>query len=157
MNVRRITVADREEWLRLRLALWPEATREEHVREMEEFLDDPDNTAVFVAERPDGRLGGFLEAGTRPYAEGCRSSPVGYVEGWYVDPDLRRGGVGRALIEAAEGWARAQGLQEMASDALIDNEVSFRAHLALGYREAERIICFHKDLTEETGVSWQPE
>ena len=113
---------------------------------MAAFLDEAQDTVVFVAERPDGTLGGFLEAGTRPYAEGCHTSPVGYIEGWYVDPDLRREGVGRALVEAAEAWARGIGLQEMASDALIDNEVSHQAHLALGYREVERIVCFHKDL-----------
>lgn len=107
MIIRPITVADREEWLRLRQALWPEATPDEHVREMEALLDDPENTAVFVAERPNGRLGGFVETGTRPYAEVCRTWSVGYIEGWDVDPDLRRGGVGRALIEAAEEWARA--------------------------------------------------
>jgi len=102
--------------------------------------------AVFVAVRPEGGLGGFLEASLRTYAEGCDSSPVGYIEGWYVDPDLRRQGVGRALLRAAEAWARAQGCQEMASDCRLDNEASWRAHLALGYEEAERLIHFRKRL-----------
>jgi aminoglycoside 6'-N-acetyltransferase I len=34
----------------------------------------------------------------------------------------------------------------MASDCEIDNTVSFRAHIALGYEEVERIICFRKAL-----------
>lgn len=142
----RATPSDYEEWLRLRRALWPDTSVEEHRQEMAGFLREDAEMVVFVGGRPDGRLGGFVEAGTRPYAEGCTTSPVGYVEGWYVDPDLRRTGVGRALVEAAEAWARERGLREMASDALIDNEVSYQAHLALGYREVERIICFHKDL-----------
>jgi aminoglycoside 6'-N-acetyltransferase I len=144
--IRRATPSDYEEWLRLRRALWPDTSVEEHHQEMADFLREDAEMVVFVGARPDGRLGGFVEAGTRPYAEGCSTSPVGYVEGWYVDPDLRRTGVGRALVEAAEAWARERGLREMASDALIDNEVSYQAHLALGYREVERIICFHKDL-----------
>lgn len=146
MIIRRVDPADEKEWLRLRVALWPDASLEEHRREMAPFLRDAQETAVFVVERPDGRLGGFLEAGARSYAEGCDTSPVGYIEGWYVDADLRRQGLGRALVQAAETWARDRGLQEMASDCIIDNEVSYRAHLALGYTEVERIICFRKGL-----------
>lgn len=146
LSVRRATLSDFDERLRLRQALWTDSSAEEHRREMSHFDEHPENMAVFVAARPGGGLGGFLEAGTRPYAEGCRTSPVGYIEGWYVDPDLRRAGVGRALVAAAEAWARDLGLQEMASDALIDNAVSHQAHRALGYHEVERIVCFHKEL-----------
>lgn len=105
------------------------------------------DAVVFVAVRPDGSVCGFVEAGSRPYADGCETSPVGYVEGWYVDPDVRREGYGRALLEAAEDWARAAGYQEMASDALIDNEMSRMAHLASGYEEVGRVIQFRKSLT----------
>ncbi len=102
--------------------------------------------AVFVADRRDGRLGGFLEAGSRPYADGCAFSPVGYIEGWYVDPDLRQQGVGRALVEAAENWARGRGYREIASDCVFENEVSFKAHHHLGYQEANRLVHFCKPL-----------
>lgn len=109
------------------------------------MLADP-ATPVFVAERAAGCLGGFLEAGTRPYADGCDTSPVGYVEGWYVDPDLRRHGVGGLLVRAAEEWARSIGCREMASDTTLDNDTSIAAHEALGYREVERLIHFAKCL-----------
>jgi aminoglycoside 6'-N-acetyltransferase I len=92
------------------------------------------------------RLGGFLEAGTRKYAEGGESSPVGYIEGWYVDADLRSQGVGKALMQAAEDWARSQGLTEMGSDTWLDNEASIRAHIRLGYKETERLVHFVKRL-----------
>jgi aminoglycoside 6'-N-acetyltransferase I len=93
-----------------------------------------------------GQLGGFLEASLRRYADGCSTSPVGYIEGWYVDDDVRRQGVGRQLVKTAEHWALVQGCREMASDCEIDNEVSFRAHLAIGYAEVERLIHFQKPL-----------
>ena len=102
---------------------------------------------VFVVQRPDGKLGGFLEAGTRKYAEGCETSPVGYIEGWYVDEDLRERGIGKVLVEAAEEWARSQGLTEMASDTWLDNDVSIQAHLNMGYEETERLIHFAKKMT----------
>jgi aminoglycoside 6'-N-acetyltransferase I len=145
MLIRRIEPRDRAEWLRMRNALWPGHSAGEFEVEMQRYLRDP-AAAVFVADRGDGHLGGFLEAATRSCADGCSSSPVGYVEGWYVDADLRRQSVGRALIAAAEEWARHMGYSEMGSDCVLDNSVSFRAHLRLGYCEANRLIHFRKGL-----------
>jgi aminoglycoside 6'-N-acetyltransferase I len=132
----------------MRLALWPDEPTAAEASDMDDWLSRPD-AVVFVAARADGRLGGFAEAATRPYAEGCATSPVAYLEGWYVDPDLRRRGVGRALVAAVEQWARAAGLQEFASDALLDNVTSHRAHARLGFAEVERIVCFRKSLTSD--------
>ena len=143
--VRPASSSDRAEWLRMRHCLWPEVELEDLRREMERILADT-LTPVFVMERPDGSLGGFIEAGTRKYADGCSTTPVGYIEGWYVDEDLRGQGVGRMLIRAAEDWARGQGLREMASDTWLDNETSIAAHLKMGYEEVERLIHFAKAL-----------
>ena len=130
----------------MRSALWPESP-DDHPPEVDNFLARPDQfSATFVAESDDGSLCGFLEAGTRSYAEGCVSSPVGYIEGWWVDPEHRRMGVGAALVDAAEEWAKSLGLSEMASDADISNIISHNAHRALGYAEAQRIVCFRKPL-----------
>jgi aminoglycoside 6'-N-acetyltransferase I len=65
-----------------------------------------------------------------------------------VDPDARRRGLDTVLIRAAETWARDAGYREMASDALLDNEVSIQAHKALGYQETDRIVCFRRSLEE---------
>ena len=143
--IRRAMQADKPEWLRMRLLLWPDGTPEGFAREMDVLLADP-LTPVFVAARSNGKLGGFLEAGTRKYAERCESSPVGYIEGWYVDEDLREQGIGKALVHAAEEWARSQDLTEMGSDTWLDNEVSIQAHLKMGYEEAERLVHFAKKL-----------
>ena len=145
ITIRHVMTEDKFEWLRMRMALWPEDTLDEHRSEMDEIFADT-LQPVFVFVRSNGKLGGYLEAGTRKYAEGCESSPVGYIEGWYVDEDLRGGGIGKALVQAAEGWAREQGLTEMASDTWLDNEVSISAHLKIGYEEAERLVHFAKKL-----------
>ena len=104
-------------------------------------------SAAFLAENDAGTLVGMLELSLRPYADGCDSSPVPYVEGWYVAPKSRRQGVGAALVKAAEDWVIVQGYSEMASDALLENTISERAHKALGFAEVERAIRFRKDLT----------
>ena len=78
MLIRHVSQSDQSEWLRLRLALWPHASAEEHRAEMAEQLADEKLFAVFVADRGDGQLAGFLEASLRRYADGCDTSPVGY-------------------------------------------------------------------------------
>ena len=129
----------------MRSALWPDSAS--HAREVDAFLSrQTRDQDVFILERRDDRLGGFLEVSTRAYAEGCSTSPVAYIEGWYVDPDLREKGLGAQLVRAAEAWARERGYQEIASDAEPQNHISLRAHRALGYREAGRIVCFRKQL-----------
>lgn len=147
LTIRPIQLQDRDEWLRMRDSLWPDSF-DDHAQEIAaHFRQLRPHIAVFVAERANGKLGGFLEAGTRYYAEGCDTHDVGYIEGWYVDPDLRRQQIGRALVEAAENWAQQRGCREIASDCLLENEVSFRAHLAIGYEEVERAIHFRKSLS----------
>jgi aminoglycoside 6'-N-acetyltransferase I len=143
--IRRAILTDKAEWLRLRRRLWPEADSENLASELDSMLQDED-APVFVAERGDAGLCGLLEAGMRRYADGCDSSPVGYIEGWYVDDDIRGSGVGAALLAEAEDWARERGFKEMASDTGITNEASRMAHVALGYHETERLIHFSKTL-----------
>jgi aminoglycoside 6'-N-acetyltransferase I len=150
MHVRRVGLDDDAEWVRMRDVLWPGLTAETHESDMADFRRDQTTQVVFVVDRENGRLGGFLEAGTRKFADGCETSPVGYIEGWYVDPDLRLGGWGRALIEAAEAWARLCGYAEIASDCLLENEVSLKAHTTIGYQETERLIHFRKSLEDGT-------
>ncbi len=99
--VRGVTPEDRVEWLRMRTSLWEDCPDERHVREMEETLAG-DSEEVFLAGWTEGGLCGFVEAALRSRADGCDSTPVGYIEGWYVDEGVRRRGVGRALVEAAE-------------------------------------------------------
>ena len=143
--VRRLEAADAAEHLRMRHALWPDADRDELAAEIEAMLTHPDQV-VFVAPRADGGLYGFVEAGVRAFANGVDESPCAFVEGWWVDADTRRTGIGRALIAAVEDWARERGFRELGSDAELHNTVSHRAHEALGFEERERVIYFRKRL-----------
>lgn len=146
MQTRPIEPGDQDEWLRLRKALWPECAIDTLTAEMADIVADSDDQAVFVAVRPAGRLGGLVEVSTHPHAIGCSTRPVAYVEGWYVDPDLQRTGVGGELLAAAESWARSKGCREIASDTLFDNEVGLAAHRACGYVLTGRLIHFRKQL-----------
>jgi aminoglycoside 6'-N-acetyltransferase I len=145
MRVRRYRDSDWSEWLRLSCALFPQYPEADLARGMRDWRARAD-AEVFVLERGEGALAGFLEVGARPYADGCETSPVGYIEAWYVDPDVRRHGHGRALVAAAERWARERGYREMASDAQLDNLVGHAAHRRAGYEEVDRIVQFRKSL-----------
>jgi aminoglycoside 6'-N-acetyltransferase I len=145
MKVRAYRDDDWAEWLRMSVALFPEYSADNLAAGMRDFRAR-DDAEVFVAERDDGSVAGFVEVGSRPYADGCESSPVGYVEAWYVDPDVRRAGYGRAQLRVAEDWARARGYTEMASDAPLDNDVSHAAHRRVGYEEVGRVVQFRKGL-----------
>ena len=149
------TNADAGAWLALRVALWPDEDAEQMRAEVHRFFSNEIPlamlAAVFVAEN-DGTLTGMLELSLRPYADGCDSSPVPYVEGWYVAPRSRRQGVGAALVKAAEDWAIVQGYTEIASDALLQNVISERAHKGLGFAEVERAIRFRKNLRADPGI-----
>lgn len=88
----------------------------------------------------------MIELSLRLYAEGCEVSPVPYVEAWFVVPDQRGRGIGGALMAAAEAWALAESHTELASDALIENTASHKAHAALGFTQVERSVHFRKEL-----------
>lgn len=134
----------------MRHTLWPDADAGALADEALAFLSGKAPpailAAVLLAAASDGALLGMIELSLRPYADGCESTPVPYVEGWYVVEGHRGRGIGRALVAAAEDWARARGYTEMASDALLDNTISEQVHKALGFEEVERAIRFRKRL-----------
>jgi molybdopterin synthase catalytic subunit len=153
MKIRAVQREDHDEWLRMRYALWPEYLAQQVRDDVADYHDTRKiwglPTAAMVIDRGDGRLGGFIEASLRPFADGCVTSPVGYVEGWYVDEDLRRGGWGAKLVAAAEEWARGNGCVEMASDCASGNIVSLQSHRRLGFAHSDHLISFRKPLVDQ--------
>lgn len=147
MQIRPVETADSPEWLRMRMALWPDSDPNKEMAEINTFLSGnilPTLHAVFVGEEKDGRICGLIEVSIHTSAPGCQTDRIGYLEAWYVDPIWRGQGVGRALVETAETWAKSQGCLEMASDTTPFYPISPAAHAALGYEEVERY--FRKEL-----------
>lgn len=145
MSVRAATFDDEAEWWTIRARLWPDIPPDELNENIRGHLGGGDQ-GVFVWDEGEGALQGFVEVSLRRHADGCVTSPVGYLEGWWVAEHRRRNGIGRALVAAAENWAIESGCVEMGSDALLDNEVSRRAHAAVGYQEEEELVNFSKRL-----------
>jgi aminoglycoside 6'-N-acetyltransferase I len=151
ITIREAVHADCNQLARMRSSLWPDSSIEEHTRDVSQQLDSVTLGGLpvinLVAEASDRLVVGFVEAGLRSHADGCDiSRPVGYIEGWYVAAEFRNRGIGGKLLAAAEEWALRQGCREMASDALIDNDGSQRAHEALGYSVVDRCVHYRKQL-----------
>lgn len=142
--VRRIASEERETWFQMRKGIWPDTPDHYLWFDMDKILAS-ETDAVFLAF-VDGTPAGMIETRLRDYGEGCSTSPVGYIEGWFVAPEFRGNEVAGLLIAAAESWAREKGCTEMASDTWLDNEISIRAHIKLGYFEVERLVHFVKKL-----------
>ena len=145
IHVKKAAMRDLETVVKLAMELWPHHLAEELAEEFSAILVR-ENAAVFLAYEG-GAAVGFAQCQLRhDYVEGTSSSPVGYLEGIFVlDPYRKKGAAGK-LLTACEGWAREQGCTEFASDCELDNTQSLKFHLALGFAEANRIICFTKKL-----------
>ncbi|MES1201376.1 MAG: GNAT family N-acetyltransferase [Pseudomonadota bacterium] len=147
MIVRPAARADRDAWLALRITLWPDEDAAELGAKIDAYFAgrEPFLARVLLCEN-EGRIAGMIELSLRSIAEACRTTPVPYVEGWCVAPDVRGHGVGRALMQGAEDWARAGGYAEIASDTNLDNTTSQAIHAKLGFKETDRIVTFRKPL-----------
>jgi aminoglycoside 6'-N-acetyltransferase I len=146
-SIERCSELNQPGWLQFRVALWPDASADEHRGYMAISLAQPERFLQLMMYDEKRQPIGFIEGSIRSdYVNGTETSPVGFVEGVYVVPAMRRHGIARRLFEAIGDWARARGCRELASDALLENEASQRAHRALGFKETERVVYFSKTL-----------
>lgn len=129
----------------LAVRMWTSHTIEELT---EEFLSvvNNDSSVVYLLSI-ENNIVGFAQCGLRhDYVEGTSSSPVGYLEGIFVEEKYRKQGYSKQLLNCCEQWAKEKGCTEFASDCELDNEISRQFHMNLGFKEANRIICFKKKL-----------
>lgn len=146
MQIEEASLDHLDAWLQLRAELWPHSSMEYHRGEIAGILST-ENAIAFVARNPTDDLVGFAEATLRhDYVNGCKTSPVLFLEGIYLRPHHRRQGVARLLCGAIAAWGRAAGCREFASDALLDNVESHAFHAALGFEETQRVVYFRKPL-----------
>jgi aminoglycoside 6'-N-acetyltransferase I len=146
-TIERCVSLDQSGWLEMRMALWADATADDHRGYMAISLAQPERFLQLMMYDENRLPVGFIEGSIRgDYVNGTETSPVGFVEGVFVAPAWRRKGVARQLFAAIGDWAKARGCRELASDALLSNESSQRAHRALGFEETERVVYFRRML-----------
>ena len=131
--------------LPMMLKLWPDSLLEEERDHIQTILSSSDQS--FFMAKVGESFAGFIQVALRhDYVEGTRTSPVAYIEGLYVEPAFRKRQVAHLLVKRAERWGEALGCREMASDCDLDNEDSISFHLAVGFQEVNRVVCFSKSI-----------
>lgn len=98
-------------------------------------LASPDEV-IFLAEL-DGDVVGILRCLAAQGAPLLLPERYGYISSVYVRPAARRRGVLRALLEAAEGWCRERGLEELRLHNAVENDEANATWEAFGFRAVE--------------------
>jgi len=126
------------------LMLWPEGNTISSLKEEISIIMADEKSVIFLARKNNVNVG-FAHCQVRhDYVEGTNTSPVGYLEGFFVQEKHRSYGIGTKLIHACEEWLREKEILEIASDTEIINSASIRFHLHNGFSEVNRIVCFSK-------------
>lgn len=143
--VRKATKDDIHILAEMAVQMWSSHTVDDLENEFAEEIDN--NKSVFFINYSDNLPIGFAQCALRTdYVEGTKSSPVGYLEGIFVESGYRKNGYAKELLLACEIWAKDMGCSEFASDCELDNIESLKFHIAIGFDEANRIICFKKNI-----------
>jgi ribosomal-protein-alanine N-acetyltransferase len=95
---------------------------------------------TWVAEAGE-EIVGFLIANQRP------SQRLGHIITIDVVKTWRRRGVGQVLMDAAEQWARQQGLEAIALETAEDNLAAQRFYAGRGYKKYEKLPGYYTDGT----------
>ncbi len=141
--VRKATNSESRVLAEMAIQMWDSHTIDELETEIIETLND-EQSAFFIKYVNNVPVG-FAQCGLRiDYVEGTESSPVGYLEGIFVKEDHRNNGYAKEMLFTCEMWAKNMGCTEFASDCELDNIGSLKFHIAMGFDEANRIICFKK-------------
>ena len=130
---------------KMAIKMWSEHSLDELAKEFEETIDC-EESAIFML-MVDNQAVGFAQCQLRhDYVEGTDSSPVGYLEGIFLEQEFRHRGHAKKLLAQCEEWAKNKGCTEFASDCESDNDESLKFHINMGFTEVNRIICFKKQL-----------
>lgn len=127
------------------IMMWEDNTIESLSEGFSKIINNEDSV-IFLSSIENEAIG-FAQCQLRyDYVEGTDSSPVGYLEGIFVKKEYREQGYAKQLLARCEQWAKEKGCKEFASDCELINESSLKFHMNMGFKEANRIICFTKKL-----------
>lgn len=104
---------------------------------------NPDDEAAFVAEDQPGKVIGWIHVFT---ARHLQSEPFAELGGLVVDQDYRGKGVGTALMNAAEDWAKRRGFTMLRLRSRSTRTDAHRLYDRQGYSRVKSQIVFDKKI-----------
>jgi GNAT superfamily N-acetyltransferase len=142
LDIRLANTHDAAEMARLAEQLGYPMSATEMQRRVAVLLPD-ERHCIAVAGRGQ-RLLGWVHAEHRFSLEGGdRAELMGLV----VDSSARRGGVGRQLVDVAEGWALSRGLSALTVRSNAARELSHPFYEAIGYQREKTQHVYRKRLS----------
>lgn len=143
--INKATKEDAVTLAKLAIQMWEDNVLEELEEEFAKLVSS-EEAACFLKYVGEEAVG-FAQCQLRhDYVEGTETSPVGYLEGIFVREEFRHEGFAKELLQECEKWAKQCCCTEFASDCELDNADSFKFHMAMGFEEANRVICFKKNI-----------
>ena len=138
---------DFDSLLEMNQKLYPNMDRQVLLKMLRE-ITPAENYRILMAKDEKGVNVGFAMVSIRTdYVEGATSSPTGYLEAIYVEPEFRKTGVGKKLVEMGEDWCKEKGCKQMGSDTWLNHEKARAFHRKLGFWEEDELVHFLKNLS----------
>ena len=144
MKIRELNLDQHDDWIEARRLLWPNSAVNEHSDEIKQLLNSKKFFAWAIWD--EGSVVAFTEVYLRDFANGCRSMPVPFIEGIWVEESYRGRGLAKKLIDHISYWAKDNGHNEIGSDVLLSNTESISKHQSWGFEETEQVVYFNKKI-----------
>ena len=127
-----LLVAQHHEFDSRRFLPASDRTKDGYARFLGAQLDEPD-AAVFVADENTDVIG-YAYVAVESYDYMTLRGPAGLLHDIIVDPERRRHGAGRALLEAVLEYVRSRGLEQIVLSTAERNEAAHRLFAKVGFR-----------------------
>jgi len=102
---------------------------------------DYGDSVIFLAEGDEGAPIGFTQL--YPSWSSASLARIYVLNDLFVAPGARRSGAGRALLDAAHAFARAQGAVRVTLETAHDNHTAQRLYEATGYQRETHFFRYH--------------
>lgn len=141
-----LTAKDFPALLKMAMALFKDYEEEELSLSLKQTIKDTKQQVFLVQDEEEHYLGFAIGSIRTDYVEGATSSPTGYLEAIYVQPNARKSGVARQLVALVEAWAKERNCTQLGSDTWEWNKAAQAFHKRIGFKEEDVLVHYIKDI-----------
>jgi len=149
MQIRSARFSDSTELARLSDELGYPTTPEAMAPRLHHLLANPGIHSIYVAAEDPSRLLGWIHVTRRDLLEW---EPRAEILGLVVEKTARNGGIGRALVIAAERWAIEQGFEEIVVRSAVFRQESHPFYEHIGYERSKSQHVYHRRIVNKVAT-----